>query len=139
MDETILDTDLLSEVLKAKDHRVLATAQQYLAEHQRLAFSEMTLYEIVRGMHAKRAVRQLSRFLKTVDTSVVFPISRPVLLRAADLWSEGQRGGHPKDDADLIIAATALETQRVLASGNTAHFSWISGLRLVDWRYFALR
>jgi tRNA(fMet)-specific endonuclease VapC len=135
MDEAILDTDLLSEVLKAKDHQVLATAQQYLAEHQRLGFSEMTLYEIVRGMRAKRAVRQLASFLKTVDTSDVFPISRSVLLRAADLWSEGQRGGYPKDDADLIIAATALETRRVLATGNTAHFSWIAGLRLVDWRY----
>ena len=134
MDESLLDTDLLSEVLKGKDAQVLAAAQQYLTEHQRLAFSEITVYEIVRGMRANRAVRQLAEFLQTVDTSDVFPISRSVLLRAADLWSDARRGGHPKDDADLIIAATALETRRVLVTGNTAHFSWISGLQLADWR-----
>jgi len=134
MDESLLDTDLLSEVLKGKDTQLLATARQYLIEHQRLAFSDIMLYEIVRGMRANRAVRQLANFLKTVDTSDVFPVSRSVLLRAADLWSDARRSGHPKDDADLIIAATALETRRVLVTGNTAHFSWISGLQLADWR-----
>jgi len=134
MDESLLDTDLLSEVLKGKDAQVLATARQYLIEHQRLAFSDITLYEIVRGMRANRALRQLANFLKTVDTSDVYPVSRSVLLRAADLWSDARRGGYPKDDADLIIAATAMETRRVLVTGNTAHFSWISGLQLADWR-----
>ena len=41
MDESLLDTDIVSEVLKAKDQHVLATAQQYLSEHQRFAFSAM--------------------------------------------------------------------------------------------------
>ena len=58
MDETLLDTDILSEVLKKKDQQVLANARQYLAEHGRLAFSAMTVYEIVRGMRAKHATRQ---------------------------------------------------------------------------------
>jgi len=30
--------------------------------------------------------------------------------------------------------ATAIETGRVLVTGNTPHFSWISGLRIEDWR-----
>jgi tRNA(fMet)-specific endonuclease VapC len=134
MDEALLDTDILSEVLKRKDPHVLATAQQYLAQHERLAFSAMTVYEIIRGMRAKQATRQLAKFMKTVGTSDVFPVSLPVLLRAADLWAEGRGGGHPHDDTDLIIAATALQAQRVLVTGNTSHYSWITGLRLADWR-----
>ena len=134
MDQAILDTDILSEVLKRKDPQVLATARQYLVEHQRLAFSEMTVYEIVRGLKATKAKRQLAGFLRTVDTSDVFPISRPVLMRAADLWAEGRSGGHLHDEADLIIAATALEAQRVLVTGNTSHYAWIKGLQLTDWR-----
>ena len=31
MDESILDTDILSEVLKRKDSQVLANARQYLS------------------------------------------------------------------------------------------------------------
>jgi hypothetical protein len=44
MDEALLDTDKLSEVLKAKDPRVLAKAQQYLNQYDRLAFSTITFY-----------------------------------------------------------------------------------------------
>jgi predicted nucleic acid-binding protein len=55
-------------------------------------------------------------------------------MRAADLWADGRNSGHPRDDADLIIAATALEAGRVLVTGNTQHFAWIPGLRLADWR-----
>ena len=134
MDESILDTDILSEVLKRKDPQVLANARQYLTQHQRFAFSEMTVYEIIRGLKAAGATHQLSDFLKTVGTSDVFPVSRSVLMRAADLWVDGRTGGHPHDDADLIIAATALETQRVLVTGNTSHYAWIKNLQLADWR-----
>lgn len=134
MDESILDTDILSEVLKRKDPQVLATARKYLVEHQRFAFSEMTVYEIVRGLRAAQATHQLSDFLRTVGTSDVFPVTRSVLMRAADLWVDGRTGGHPHDDADLIIAATALETRRVLVTGNTSHYAWIKGLTIADWR-----
>jgi tRNA(fMet)-specific endonuclease VapC len=134
MDESILDTDILSEVMKGKDLEVLANARQYLAEHQRFAFSEMTVYEIVRGLKATHATHQMADFLRTVDTSDVFPVSRPVLMRAVDLWVDGRAGGYPQDDADLIIAATALETQRVLVTGNTSHYAWIKGLKLAGWR-----
>ncbi len=108
MDAALLDTDILSEVLKRKDQRVLANAGQYIAQHQRLAFSAITAYEIVRGLRAKRATRQLTGFLKTVGTSDVFPADMPVLMRASELWADATNGGHPHDDADLIIAATAL-------------------------------
>jgi tRNA(fMet)-specific endonuclease VapC len=134
MNEALLDTDTLSEVLKRKDQRVLAKARQYLAQHQRLAFSAITAYEILRGLKARRATRQLSGFLTTLGTSDVFPASMAVLMRAADLWADAHRRGHPHDDADLIIAATALEHRQVLVTGNSAHFGWIPGLSVEDWR-----
>ena len=134
MDETLLDSDILSEILKAKDLQVLDTANRYLAQHPRFAFSAITFYEIVRGFRATRAVRGLSKFLKLVDDSDVLPVSIPVLRRAAELWADAYRGGHPRGDADLIIAATALESKRALATGNTTHFTWIPGLTVVDWR-----
>src|SRR4051812_21626364 len=102
MDKALLDTDILSEVLKRKDPQVLATAGQYLAEHQRFAFSAVTLYEIIRGSQANGATRQLAEFLNTVGTSDVLPVSTGVLMRAADLWAEADNAGYPHDDADLI-------------------------------------
>lgn len=134
MDEALLDTDILSEVLKAKDPQVLRKARQYLAQHGRLAFSAMTFYEVIRGIQARPAKRQMTRFRQLAAGADVLPISIPVLQRAADLWVTARDGGHPRDDADLIIAATALESGRVLVTGNTQHFTWIAGLVLDDWR-----
>jgi predicted nucleic acid-binding protein len=134
MDLALLDTDILSEVLKKKNPHVLSVAGQYLAEHDRLALSAITFYEIVRGLRANKADRGLADFLAAIDDFDVLGISLPILRRAADLWAEARRGGHPRGDADLIIAATALETQRVLVTGNRAHFEWIRSLTIVDWR-----
>jgi predicted nucleic acid-binding protein len=50
------------------------------------------------------------------------------------IWVDARRGGYPRNDADLIIAATAMESGRVLVTGNAPHFAWIPGLSLADWR-----
>lgn len=134
MQEALLDTDILSEALKARDPHVRNHAARYLGQHQRLSFSAITVYEIVRGFRTRTARRQLAAFSQLVDESHVLPVSLPVLDRAASLWADAYVGGHPRADADLIIAATALEAQRVLVTGNTAHFAWIPQLRLQDWR-----
>jgi predicted nucleic acid-binding protein len=134
MDFALIDTDILSEVLKSKNKRVVDRAGQYLQEHGRFAFSAITFYELTRGLLAAHATRQLSNFLTLVATSDVHPVSISVLERAARLWAEAYAAGNPRNDADLIIAATALESGRSLISGNIAHFSWISGLQVVDWR-----
>ncbi len=131
---SLLDTDILSEVLKQKNAKVIKRAADYLADRVRFAISAMTSYEVKRGLRDKNALAQLARFETFCRNSEVFPISDEVLDRAADLWVEGRKGGHPRRDADLIIAATALEHGRVLATGNTVHFSWIPGLTLENWR-----
>ncbi|HUY92050.1 MAG TPA: hypothetical protein VMV10_25135 [Pirellulales bacterium] len=42
MDAALIDTDILSEVIKGKHPQVLVSARKYLAVHQRLSFSAMT-------------------------------------------------------------------------------------------------
>jgi len=42
MDEALVDTDILSEVLKGRDVKVVARAQQYITSRGRFAFSAIT-------------------------------------------------------------------------------------------------
>jgi len=134
MDLSLLDTDVLSEVLKQKDARVVRRASEYLAEHGQFAISAMTRYEVVRGLKDKDATAQLARFDGFCSRSIVYPITDDILDRASDLWVVGRRQGHSHRDADLIIAATALVHGRVLVTGNRDHFAWIPNLTVVDWR-----
>jgi len=66
--------------------------------------------------------------------SLILPITDAILDRAADLWGLAHRQGVARNDADLIIAATALEHSRTLVTGNVSHFEWIDVLTIRDWR-----
>jgi tRNA(fMet)-specific endonuclease VapC len=130
----LLDTDILSELLKQKNAAVVAKAAAYLAQHGQFALSALTRYEITRGLREKGATAQLQNFEAFCRHSLVLPLTDGVLDRAADLWVLAGLQGKPRSDADLFIAATTLEHGRILVTGNTAHFSWIPNLTLEDWR-----
>jgi len=88
----------------------------------------------VRGLKDKRASRQFRQFTTFCQHALILGITDVILDRAADLWVAARKAGLSRNDADLIIAATALEHGRILVTGNTAHFSWIPGLVVEDWR-----
>ena len=47
-------------------------------------------------------------------------------------WDLEQRG-LKIGDMDMFIAATAIEEELILVTGNTNHFSRISGLKIENW------
>jgi predicted nucleic acid-binding protein len=130
----LLDTDILSELLKLRNRSVRQKSLAYTRQHGTLAFSAMTRYEVCRGYKAQMATAQLARFDVFCQNSLVLPVTDAIFDRAADLWAIGRQSGWPHADADLIIAATALETGRTLVTGNAAHFGWIPTLTIEDWR-----
>ncbi len=134
MDAALLDTDILSELLKQRNLVVRAKAADYLRANGQFTLSAFTRFEVTRGYKEKFAINLLSRFDTFCSHSLILPVTESVLDRAGDLWAIGRRGGHSQNDADLIIAATAIEANLTLVTGNTSHFSWIPGLKLDDWR-----
>ena len=109
-------------------------AATYLALHAHFAISAITRYELLRGLKEKRAWIQMQTFETFCQHSLVAFPDIAILDRAADLWVLARTSGQSARDADLIIAATALELPRVLVTGNTKHFAWIPGLLVEDWR-----
>jgi len=134
MDAALLDTDMLSEVLKQRNPNVRKHARTYLCSHGQFAISAVSRFEVIRGYKERNATTQLARFLTFCGHSLILSVTDAIFDRAADLWVTARRGGHPSGDADLLIAATALEHGRDLISGNTAHFFWVAGLTVKDWR-----
>jgi tRNA(fMet)-specific endonuclease VapC len=134
MDLALLDTDILSELIKLRNAAVQRKALAYVQSHGQIAFSAMTRYEILRGYRDTNATTQLARFGVFCQNSLILPVSDATFDLTADLWVAARRGGHSSNDADLIIAATAIEHGRVLVTGNVAHFAWIANLRIEDWR-----
>ncbi len=130
----LLDTDTLSELLKQRNLQVNSRAAEYLRRHRQFTFSVFTRFEIARGFKEKGATTQLTRFREFCLHSLILPVTDAIFDRAEDLWAMARKSGLPHGDADLIIAATAMESGRILVTGNTTHYSWIPGLTLYDWR-----
>lgn len=134
MDPSLLDTDTLSEVMKGVDTDVQDNARQYLRAFGHFTFSLITRYEILRGLKARRATRQIARFEQRCQQSVVLPITDEIIIQAADLYALLHQEGQLISDADILIAATALKHNLVMVTENVDHFRRIPGLRIESWR-----
>jgi len=134
MPAALLDTDTLSEVMRARDPQVQRAAREYLADHRSFTFSIITRYEILRGLKAKGATRQADAFEQRCERSRVLPLTDDIIVRAADVYADLYRDGHLISDADILIAATALVHGLTLVTENQAHFQRIRNLRIASWR-----
>lgn len=59
--QALLDTDILSAVMR-KNPSAIDRARSYLEVYRQFTFSVITRYEILRGLLAKGATKQLSAF-----------------------------------------------------------------------------
>jgi tRNA(fMet)-specific endonuclease VapC len=134
MEPSLLDTDTLSEVMKGVNQGVQSNARQYLRAFGSFTFSLITRYEILRGLKARRATRQIARFEQRCQQSVVLPVTDAIIVRAADVYALLHQEGQLISDADILIAATALEHSLVMVTENVDHFRRIPGLPIESWR-----
>jgi tRNA(fMet)-specific endonuclease VapC len=130
--QLVLDTDILS-LLMRKNSSVLAKAKEYLSEHDRFTISIITRYEILRGLKAKGAQQQASRFEDFCAKNSVLPITDDVVLRAADIYADLYKRGGFIGDADILIAASALANGLAIVTNNGEHFRRVKDLEVVNW------
>lgn len=138
MDKALLDTDILSEVLKNRDQVVGERARSYLAEHGTLTVSAVTVMEVVKGFQRVQREPELNAFVTTAEGLEVLPLDASVATLAGRIYGDLERTGQPIGRADPMIAATALASGLVLVTGNVAHYERIAGLgyalRVENWR-----
>jgi len=134
MEPALLDTDTLSEVMKGHDAHVQGHARQYLAIFGAFTFSLMTRYEILRGLKARNAVRQLARFEQQCRRSHLLPLTDAIIVRAADIYALLYKRGQLVSDADILIVATALHHNLLMVTENRDHFQRIPGITVESWR-----
>jgi tRNA(fMet)-specific endonuclease VapC len=130
--ECLVDTDTLSAIMR-RDPQAESHARLFLVEHGRFSFSIITRYEILRGLRSKGATAQEAAFERFCGANIVLPLSDPTIVRAAGIYANLRKAGVLIGDADILIAATALEHDLNLVTNNTRHFLPIPDLRLQNW------
>ncbi|MDI6763478.1 MAG: type II toxin-antitoxin system VapC family toxin [Thermodesulfobacteriota bacterium] len=132
----LLDTDTLSEIMKGKNASIEKHAREYLKTHGRFRFSVITRYEILRGLKAKQAVRQIAIFEDKCNGSYIYPVTDEIVVQASDIYAFLHRKGLLISDADILIASTAMVHHLTLITGNVDHFTRIPNLLCESWKSF---
>jgi tRNA(fMet)-specific endonuclease VapC len=128
----LLDTDVLSAVMRQQP-AAMSRARDYLSGHLHFTFSIITRYEVLRGLHAKNATVQLAAFDRLCRASVIVPLTDAIVVRAATIYADLYKRGALIGDADILIAATALEQGWTVVTNNETHYGRISGLQVANW------
>jgi len=128
----LLDTDILSAVMRQQP-AALARARAYLAVYHHLTFSIITRYEILRGLHAKKAIAQLAAFDRLCSVSMILPLTDAIVVQAATIYAALHQRGTLIGDADILIAATGIEHGLVVVTNNQSHYQRIGDIKLENW------
>jgi predicted nucleic acid-binding protein len=137
-DRFILDTGPLGRLARRiPRERDLFRLSSLLSANHEILVSEICDYEVRRSLVLHGLDDSLSRLDELGRELGYVPITTPVMRRAADLWAEARRRGRATADqhaldADVILAAQALEIGAAILTENTKHLSRYT--RAVDWR-----
>jgi len=119
-----LDTSVLIDIL-TRERPLLGAYERSVTAGHRIGMSTIALYEWLRGPRTDLDIR-LQRDICPADRIVTFGSIEAAL--AADLFREvkSRRGR----EADIAIAACAIEHEAAAWTTNRRHFQDIPGLRL---------
>jgi len=116
----LVDTNVVSELMRPRPARGVV---EWAEGQDGMSLRVITLEEILVGL-AHRPSERLShwfeRFLKA--HCEILAITPAIARRCAVLRGELRRGGKPRTQADMLIAATALEHHLALATRNVKDF-----------------
>lgn len=127
----LLDTNTLNYVLK-KVPAVVDRFAAAVAVGADFVLCPVVHYEATRYYKLKNAARLLREYQTLVSDWTWQELAGPDWDTAADLWARRHRAGSPIEDADLLIAVTALKTGAILVTNNPAHFQDL-GVALENW------
>jgi predicted nucleic acid-binding protein len=138
MNRTLLDTDILPDILKQRDPNVATRASAYLAEHTKLTLSSITVLEIVRGYRRLGRDANVESFERALADCNVLPFDDAAGRLAGRIYADLETRGRPIGVPDVMIAAIAIHHDIVLATGNVAHFEAVRAagfaLTIENWR-----
>jgi tRNA(fMet)-specific endonuclease VapC len=130
--EAVLDTDTLSLYRRAHA-QVIRHVAAYIRHYGQLTFTELTRYEVLRGLTAARATRQLAAFERFCRLHRILPFNAEAARRSADIWAGLRARGQPIGEVDTMIAGIALAHGVAVVSHNVHHFDRVTGLVVLDW------
>ncbi|MDI6687994.1 MAG: type II toxin-antitoxin system VapC family toxin [Desulfobacterales bacterium] len=132
MKRCTLDTNIITAFLK-NDSRVVERVSDYLEFFDKLTINIISYYEILRGLKDLGNEEKLCRFDNFIQENELVFITKDTIKKAAEIYAYLKKEGNLIEDADILMASTAIVEDLVLITNNIKHFKRVKGLRTDNW------
>jgi tRNA(fMet)-specific endonuclease VapC len=130
----LVDTNILSELIKRHPNpHVLARLRSKPAHT--LFTSSICIMELRFGSALREDFEKFwQKITKEIISRInIIPIGEREALAAGDILADLRKSGQTIGLEDVLIAASAITNQFVVATANIRHFSRIAGLQIENW------
>ena len=129
----LLDTNIVSYILKRKNLVVNRKLQEVRSLGEKVFVSCISYYEIKRGLLALNATRKLAEFQTFFQKyEVLYLDDIEIIETASRIHADLKKKGRLIQDADVLIAATAITRGLVLVS-NDSDMGRVEGIDIENW------
>ena len=132
MKKALIDTNIISAFMRGNPS-VIQKTEKYLHFHNTLSVSVITYYEIIRGLKALSNINKLNAFKKFMSSCEILDLDSLTAEKAAEIYDVLKKKGALVEDADILIAATAIKNELVVITDNIRHFDRIDNLEISNW------
>jgi predicted nucleic acid-binding protein len=106
---------------------------EYLESFDKLSINIISYYEILRGLKDLGNQEKLKRFEDFIQANELVLIRKETVEKAAEIYAYLKKAGNLIEDADILMAAIAIDEKLILITNNTGHFNRIKELKIDNW------
>ena len=132
MKRCTLDTNIITAFLK-NDLKAVEKTSDYLEFFDKLSINIISYYEILRGLKDLGNREKIERFEDFIRENELISIRKETVQKAAEIYAYLKKEGNMIEDADILMAATAIVEDLVLITNNIRHFKRVKDLKLDNW------
>ena len=126
----MLDTDTCSFAIRGGDETLRRKVQRHA---DGICVSAVTAAELLFGARKRRSKRISDAVSFMLELAPPVPWDEDCARSYAEIRAALEEAGTPIGNMDMMIAAAAIARHSTLVTHNTAHFSRVPGLDIVDW------
>lgn len=130
--KVIVDTDILSMYMKGNTN-VIKNFESYINEHGFVYISRLTVLEILGGLKAKNAIKQIADFRNVLKKHQILELTEISVEISSDIFAQLCKKGRHSGNYDILIAGIAMANDLTLSTNNLKDYENIDGLALVNW------